>query len=117
MVGLDAECGGLEVTAWPFGGPTDATGFRAKGCLGTLDVKGGVADEEGGTDVAVWLFLFGSVDEAVAAGVEAQAKKAEVVGDGVPAGEDHDRWRGGVTEKVSGDSFRGRGAQNAYTLY
>ena len=57
---------------------------------------------------AVQLFLLEGGAEAVASGVTLQADGAGVVGDGVPAGEHQDRWRGEAEERVSDDSFRNR---------
>lgn len=65
-------------------GPDDATGHEVELGPGSFIVEGSASDEYDGAERTVRLLLFEGCAEAVAIGVTVHAKRASVVGNGVP---------------------------------
>lgn len=89
-------------------GPDDATGSEVERSPGTFVVEGRASDERDGADRAVRLFLLGDSAEAVASGVAVEAKKARIVGNGVPVHVNQDRESFKFAEELSDDYFHFR---------
>ena len=105
VVRVDVELGGPEVAAETFDGPNDPAGFEVKRGPGSFVVESGAADKDDETDGAVGLFLFESRAKTVDGGVAVEAKRSEVVGDGVPVRVNQDRGGSEFVRDLADDGF------------
>ena len=97
--------------------PDDAARFQIERGPVPLRLYGSAADEHNGANGAVILLLFEGGAGTVHTVIALEEKRAGVVGDVVPVGEDEYRGRGQLGEKFPHNGFHGRNKDELDALF